>query len=207
MDELEDLKQCSPDLGDISLHASIAKRHAPKPCGGDRLPIGTMDPLPWSFHLRSCSCRILVLGFGKDVTETECIWQPGSGAPGGQWVSVISVSELRRALRNQSLDVEIMHCIARMRSPNVSSIAEELGIDRKSVRYHLYKLKGEGCVRDRWVRMTTATGLPILCHEWPLTKKGERLLREGGLIFKEVLCNGWRPTSNTVGQPSKDRTA
>jgi predicted ArsR family transcriptional regulator len=98
-------------------------------------------------------------------------------------VSVVSISELRRALQNQSLDVEIMRCIDRMRSPNVSSIAEELGIDRKSVRYHLYKLKAEGCVSDRWIRSTTATSFPILCHEWKLTTKGERLLRDNGLIF------------------------
>jgi predicted ArsR family transcriptional regulator len=88
-----------------------------------------------------------------------------------------------RALQNQKLDVEIMHCIAQMRSPNVSSIAEELGIDRKSVRYHLYKLKAEGCVKDHWVRMRTGLGTPILCHEFQLTEKGERLLREGGLMF------------------------
>ena len=99
-------------------------------------------------------------------------------------MSVVSISELQRALRNQSLDVEIMHCLARRRSPNVSSIAEELGMDRKSVRYHLYKLKGEGCVKDRWRRARTEFDFPILCHEWQLTKKGERILHEGGLIFQ-----------------------
>ena len=98
-------------------------------------------------------------------------------------MSVVSISELRRALQNQSLDVEIMRCIARMRSPNVSNIADTLGIDRKSARYHLYKLKAEGCVRDRWVRRATGAGIPILRHEWQLTEKGERLLREGGLMF------------------------
>jgi predicted ArsR family transcriptional regulator len=70
-----------------------------------------------------------------------------------------------------------------MRSPNVSNLADALGIDRQSVRFHVYKLKAEGCVRDRWVRSTTSVGFPILCHEWQLTEKGERLLREGGLIF------------------------
>jgi len=98
-------------------------------------------------------------------------------------VSVVSVSELRRALRNQTRDVEIMRCIGRMRSPSVSNIAEELGIDRKSVRYHLYKLKGEDCVKDRWIRVKTLLGTKILCHEWQLTEKGERLPREGGLVF------------------------
>jgi predicted ArsR family transcriptional regulator len=71
-----------------------------------------------------------------------------------------------------------------MCSPNVSSIAEELGIDRKSVRFHLYKLKSEGCVKDRWRRASTEFGFPILCHEWQLTGKGERFLREGGLLFE-----------------------
>jgi predicted ArsR family transcriptional regulator len=70
-----------------------------------------------------------------------------------------------------------------MRSPNVSNIAEELGTDRKSVRYHLYKLKAEGCVKDRWVHSTSAGGFPIVGHKWQLTGKGERLLCEGGLIF------------------------
>jgi predicted ArsR family transcriptional regulator len=71
-----------------------------------------------------------------------------------------------------------------MRSPNVSNIADVLGIDRKSARFHLYKLKAEGCVRDRWVHSTTAAGFPIVCHEWQLTTKGERLLHENGLIFR-----------------------
>ena len=70
-------------------------------------------------------------------------------------MSVLSISELWRALQNQKADVEIMRCIARMRSPNVSNFADALGIDRKSVRYHLYKLKGEGCVKDRWRRART----------------------------------------------------
>lgn len=106
-------------------------------------------------------------------------------------MSVVSISELWRALRNQERDVEIMRSIARMRSPNVSNIAEELGIDRKSARFHLYKLKAEGCLGDRWVRSTTAVGFPILCHEWQLTEKGERLLREGGLVYQA----SWRNTS------------
>jgi len=76
-----------------------------------------------------------------------------------------------------------MRCIARMPSPNVSNIAETLGIDRKSVRYHLYKLMAEGCVKDRWIRRRTALGIPVLCHELQLTEKGESPLREGGLIF------------------------
>jgi len=97
-------------------------------------------------------------------------------------VSVVSISELQRALQNQELDVEIMRCIARMRSPNISNIADELGIDRKSVRYHLYKLKSEGCVKDRWIRLKTLFARQILCHEWQPTRKGERVLREGGLI-------------------------
>jgi predicted ArsR family transcriptional regulator len=98
-------------------------------------------------------------------------------------VSVVSISELQRALQNQRLDIEIMRCIARMRSPNVSNLAEELGIDRKSIRFHLYKLKAEGCLRDRWVHSTTAAGFPNVCHEWQLTTKGERILHENGLIF------------------------
>jgi len=96
----------------------------------------------------------------------------------------LSISELIRALQNQSRDVEIMRCIARMRSPNVSNIADELGVDRKSVRYHLYKLKAEGCVEDRWVRLRTGAGFPILCHEWQLTEKGRRPVREDALIFQ-----------------------
>lgn len=99
-------------------------------------------------------------------------------------MSVVSISELQRALQNQSLDVEIMRCIARMRSPYVSNLAGTLGKDRKSIRYHLYKLKGYGCVKDRWIRMTSPVSKPILCHEWPLTRKGKRLLREGGLIYQ-----------------------
>ena len=98
-------------------------------------------------------------------------------------MSVVSISELGRALQNQSLDIEIMRCIAWMLSPNVSSIADQLGKDRKSIRFHLYKLKGEGCVEDRWRRAGTEFGFPIVCHEWQLTTKGERLLHEGGLIF------------------------
>jgi predicted ArsR family transcriptional regulator len=70
-----------------------------------------------------------------------------------------------------------------MWSPNVSNLADALGKDRKIVRFHLYKLKSEGCVKDRWRRTRTEFGFPILCHEWQLTKRGGRLLREGGLIF------------------------
>ena len=99
-------------------------------------------------------------------------------------MSVLLIAELQRALQNQARDVEIMRCIARLRSPNVSNIAEELGIDRKSVRYHLYKLKAEGCARDRWVGMMAPVSNQILCHEWRLSKKGEHLLWKGGLIFK-----------------------
>jgi len=99
-------------------------------------------------------------------------------------VSVVSISDLLRALQYQRLDVEIMRCIARMHSPNVSSLGDSLGIDRKSVRFHLYKLKGEGCVRDNWIGMTSPVGNQILCHEWRLTEKGARALREGGLVFR-----------------------
>jgi hypothetical protein len=53
----------------------------------------------------------------------------------------------------------------------------------KSVRYHLYKLKGEVCVKYRWRCASNEFGFPILCHEKQLTEKGERLLRENGLIF------------------------
>ena len=98
-------------------------------------------------------------------------------------MSVVLISEIWRALQNQRLDVEIMRCIAQMRSPNVSNIADVLGKDRKSVRFHLYKLKAEGCVKDRWKRPRTKFGFPIVCHEWQLTTKGERLLHENGLIF------------------------
>jgi len=73
-----------------------------------------------------------------------------------------------------------------MRSPNVSSLAEELGKDRKTIRFHFYKLKAEGCVKDHWVRRRTGLGIPILCHELQLTEKGERLLREGGLISQAL---------------------
>ena len=115
-------------------------------------------------------------------------------------MSVLLISELRRALQNQRADVEIMRCIARMRSPNVSNLAETLGMDRRSVRYHLYKLKGEGCVRDCWVHSTANFGSPILCHEWPLTEKGERLLRRrtdlGSLLTQHVIVSAeFRATS------------
>jgi DNA-binding transcriptional ArsR family regulator len=119
-------------------------------------------------------------------------------------VSVISVSELRRALQNQRLDVEIMRCIEQMRSPNLSNLAEALGMDRKSVRYHLYKLKSGGCVRDRWVRLTTNFGYPILCHEWPLTEKGKRLLCKGGLIFPVFRLDDTASRGNTNAVPGGD---
>jgi predicted ArsR family transcriptional regulator len=99
---------------------------------------------------------------------------------------VVLISELQRALQNQSLDVEIMRCIARMRSPYVSNLANTLGKERKSVKFHLYKLKAEGCVKDRWVGMMSPVSNQILCHEWQLTEKGEHLLREGGLIFQAL---------------------
>ena len=101
-------------------------------------------------------------------------------------MSVLLISELQRALHNQSLDVEIMRCIARARSCNVSNLADVLGKDRKTVRFHLYKLKAEGCVRDRWARLMIGLGFPILCHEWTLTQKGEHFLCHGGLIFRAV---------------------
>ena len=116
----------------------------------------------------------------------------------------MSISELWQALQNQSLDVEIMRCIARMRSPNVSNIAEELDVDRKSVRYPLYKLKAEGCVRDHWVTMTSPVGNQILCHEWQLTEKGERLLSEGGLIFQVFRLDDTAPVGNPNTVPSGD---
>jgi len=118
-----------------------------------------------------------------------------------------SISELRQALQNQRLDVEIMRCIARLRSPNVSSIADELGKDRKTVRFHFYKLKAVGCLRDRWVRMRTRLGIPILCHELQLTKKGERLLREGGLIFPVSRLDDASPDidGNTVASSEHER--
>ena len=96
---------------------------------------------------------------------------------------VASISELQRALQNQSLDVEIMRCIARMCSPYVSNLPHTLGKERKSIRYHLYKLKAEGCVKDRWVGMMSPVSNQILCHEWQLTEKGKFLLRTGGIIF------------------------
>lgn len=99
-------------------------------------------------------------------------------------MSVLSISELWRALQNQSLDIESMRCVARTRSPNVSNLADVLGKDRKSIRFHLYKLKAEDCVRDRWIGNASRAGNQILCHEWQLTEKGERLLREGGLVFQ-----------------------
>jgi len=119
-------------------------------------------------------------------------------------VSVVSVSELRRALLNQRLDVEIMRCIARMRSPNVSNIADELGIDRKSARFHLYKLKAEGCVKDRWIGMTSPVGNQILCHEWQLTGKGERILHEGGLLFPAFRKNGSPPALSRKVEARKE---
>lgn len=79
-----------------------------------------------------------------------------------------------------------MRCIARMRSPYVSNLAGTLGKDRKSIRYHLYKLKAEGCVRDRWIGMMSPVGNQILCHEWQLTEKGERFLHEGGILFERL---------------------
>jgi hypothetical protein len=42
MDELEDLKQCSPDLGDISLIQYMGERHVLQPYGEDRPPIGAI---------------------------------------------------------------------------------------------------------------------------------------------------------------------
>jgi len=74
--------------------------------------------------------------------------------------------------------------LGRMRSPYVSNLADELRKDRKSIRFHLYKLKAEGCVKDRWVGMMAPVSNQILCHEWRLSKKGEHLLWKGGLIFK-----------------------
>lgn len=93
------------------------------------------------------------------------------------------IPEIQRALQNQSLDVEIMRCIARTRSPYVSSLADALGKQRHIIKEHLWKLKAYGCVKDRWIRMTPSVEPGILCHEWPLTRKGKRLLREGGLIY------------------------
>jgi predicted ArsR family transcriptional regulator len=108
----------------------------------------------------------------------------------------VSISELWRALQNQKLDIEIMRCIARTRSPNVSNLADVLGKDRKSVKFHLYKLKAEGCVKDHWARMMSPVSNQILCHEWQLTEKGEHLLREGGLIFEVCGCDGFLPVWN-----------
>ena len=100
-------------------------------------------------------------------------------------MSVVSISELRRALQNQKLDVEIIRCIARTHSPNVSNLADELGRDRKSIRFHLYKLKAEGYVTDHWAIVRVAFGHATRSHEWRLTQRGRRVLREGGLIFAD----------------------
>jgi hypothetical protein len=103
-------------------------------------------------------------------------------------VPVSLILELWRALQNESLDVEMMRCIARMRSANVSSLADELIKDRKTIRFHFYKLKAAGCVNDRWVRTESGLGMAILYHELQLTAKGERLLCVGGPVFE----GSWR---------------
>jgi hypothetical protein len=73
MDELEDLKQCSLDLGDMSLTQSTEERDIPKPCDRDPLPIGVVVSRLSSSHVRSRSCRTCARRFWKDLTETECI--------------------------------------------------------------------------------------------------------------------------------------
>jgi hypothetical protein len=42
MDELEDLKQCSPDLGDISPNERIGECHILQSYGEDSSPIGVI---------------------------------------------------------------------------------------------------------------------------------------------------------------------
>jgi hypothetical protein len=59
-----------------------------------------------------------------------------------------------------------------MRSPNVTNLADALDKDRKSIRFHLYKLKAERCVKDHWIGMPSIAGNQIGCHEWQLTEKG-----------------------------------
>ena len=93
-------------------------------------------------HLSSCAMHARILK--EDLTGTAQLYMFECGAPEGLWASVLSISELSRALHDQKLDVEIMRCIARMRSPNVSNLADGVGKDRKLVRFHLYKLKAEG---------------------------------------------------------------
>ena len=83
MAELEDLKQCSPDLGNISLNQCTEECHVLQRCGEDSSPIGVVASGLQSFHVRSRSYLPCTRRFGKCLTETERICKPERGAPGG----------------------------------------------------------------------------------------------------------------------------
>ena len=120
---------------------------------------------------------------------------------------MLSTSKLFEVSRNQRLDIETLHFIALMGSPNVSQLAKMVGKDRNRIKYHLYRLKAEGYVKDHFVSARTPLNYLIQCHEWQLTNKGKRFLREGGLPLPVFQHDGSLSASKADVESSRDKTA
>jgi hypothetical protein len=119
----------------------------------------------------------------------------------------VSTSKLFETYRNQTLDMEILCSIALMGSPNISRLTNVLGKDRNRVKSHLHKLKAHGYVKDRLVSVRTPFNRLISCHEYQLTRKGKRVLREGGLLFPTFRYDGSPPAWNPRVESGNDRTS
>jgi len=78
--------------------------------------------------------------------------------------------------------------------------------DLKWIKSHLYKLKAERCVKDSFVTRKVPLNYQILCHEWQLTNKGKRFLREGGLQLPLFQHDGSLPASKANVESSRDKT-
>ena len=119
----------------------------------------------------------------------------------------ISTGQIAQALKRANMRCEILRCIDDMRSPNVSQLAKALETERHHVLFHLYILKAEGYVKDRWISNLGPFNRSILCHEWQLKRKAKRLLREGGLLLEVCRRGGSLSAWNPKVESSGDETA
>lgn len=119
----------------------------------------------------------------------------------------MSTCKLPEAFQRESLDVQILRCLEWLGSPNISQIANMLGVERNRVKSRLRLLKAEGYVKDRWNLVRMPFGNLIRCHEWQLRRKGKHLLRGGGPLLQIFKCDGSLPAWNPKVQPTGGQPA
>jgi len=119
----------------------------------------------------------------------------------------MSTCKLPEEFQRESLDVQILRCIALLGSPNISQMADMVGKPRNRIRPRLYVLKGMGYVKDRWELRCTPFNNLIRCHEFQLRRRGKRLLREGEPMLQVFLRDGSLPVWNPKVQPRSEDSA